>query len=101
MESRLPEFLKPYFWDVKFEGLEVDRSAEFIINRLLDKGGWQAAKWVEITYPKELVQKVLRTNRDFSLRNATFWGLIYGVPEPQIKCLSEPYRTMRKTLWPY
>lgn len=77
------------------------RNAEFIVNRLLDKGNWRVAKWVEATYPAELVRRVLEVNRDFSLRSASFWSLIYDVPPSQIKCLREPYRSLRKTLWPY
>ena len=101
MVTKLPEFLKPYFWDVDFSRLDSAKNSEYIINRLLDKGNLKAAKWVEATYPIELVRKVLTTQKDFSLRNASFWGLIFGVPQSQLKCFYEPYRTMRKTLWPY
>ena len=33
METRLPEFLKQYFWDVKFEELNGEKDAEFRVNR--------------------------------------------------------------------
>jgi len=101
VETKLPGFLKPYFWDVRFEDLNVETKAKYVIGRILEKGNIKAAKWVERTYPKELIQDVLRSNRNFSLRNASFWGLIYEVPIPQLKCFYEPYRTLRKTLWPY
>lgn len=101
METKLPEFLKKYFWDVRFEELDGMKDADFIIYRLLGRGNLEAAKWVEATYPAELVGKVLRTQRDFSLRDASFWGLIYNIPVSQIRCFNEPYRSLRKTLWPY
>ena len=101
MKTRLPEFLRPCFWDVNFSNLTVEGNSEYIINRLLDKGNLEAVLWVRQAYPAELVRKVLTTYRDFSLKSASFWGLIYDVPKSEIKCFQEPYHTMRKMLWPY
>ena len=99
--SQLPEFLKGYFWDTKFEDLDAEEDKDFIVNRLLDKGNLSATKWVCMHYSPELIRKVLKTRRDFSLKNASFWSLLYQVPLSEVKCFQEPYRTMRKTLWPY
>lgn len=99
--SALPDFLKPYFWDVDFSSLDTYKNSVYIINRLLDKGGLRAAKWIEKTFSPELIKQTLCTRRDFSLRNASFWSTIYNIPLNQIKCFQEPYRTMRRTLWPY
>lgn len=101
MKKKLPEFLKPYFWDVDFEKLSVSGKPEFIVNRLLNQGNLDAALWVRGNYPDELVKKVLKTQRDFSLKRASFWGMMYGVPKSEIKCFQEPYYTIRRTLWPY
>lgn len=99
--SNLPQFLKPYFWDVNFEKLDPEAKAEYIVNRLLDKGDWRAARWATDNFPAGLIRRVLRTRKDFSLKNASFWSLIYQVPLSEVKCFQEPYRTLRKTLWPY
>lgn len=99
--SQLPKFLKGYFWDTKFEELDTDKHAQLIVNRLLDKGNLRATKWATENYSSTLIKKVLRTRRDFSLKNASFWSLLYQVPLSEVKCFQEPYRTMRKTLWPY
>lgn len=99
--SKLPEFLKPYFWDVTFAELDSQKNEDFIVHRLLDKGNLQATKWVTKNYPPDSIRTVLKTWRDFSLKNASFWSLLYQVPLSEVKCFQEPYRTMRKKLWPY
>ena len=101
MTNKLPEFLKPYFWDVDFEKLNIERSAEFITHRLLNKGNLEAVLWVQDTYPMDLIKKVLKNNQDFSFKTASFWGLIYGIPLSELKCFQTPYHQIREALWPY
>jgi hypothetical protein len=101
VDHRLPAFLKPYFWDVDFEKISADSSAEFIINRLLNYAGLAEAIWVKENYPEEVIKKVLKTKPDFSLKNASFWGMVYGISRQDLKCFQAPYYHMRKELWPY
>ena len=99
--SKLPDFLRPYFWDVDFEAVDPALKSEFVVQRLLDKGNLKAVKWATDNFSSELIRRVLRTRPDFSLKNASFWSLLYQVPLAEVKCFQEPYRTTRKTLWPY
>lgn len=99
--KRIPKRLWRYFWDVDVKKLDPREKPYFVISRLLNKGNIEAARWVQRHYVKEQVQETLQNYRDFSLRSGSFWGLIYKVPLSKIKCFQEPYRTSRKTLWPY
>lgn len=101
MINKLPEEFRQYFWDVKFEEVDPVKKAHFVIQRLLSKGDKFATKWVKKNYSLEQIQVVLKTNRDFSPKYGEFWGMIFGVPNSEIKCLQEPYRTQRMQLWPY
>ena len=98
---KLPKSLHQYFWDVDVKKLDPNNKPYFIISRLLDKGNIEAARWVKNNYGDQMIGKTLRNYKDFSLQSASFWALIYKVPKEEIKCFQEPYRTTRKTLWPY
>jgi hypothetical protein len=98
---KIPKSLHQYFWDVDVKKLNPDKKPYFVISRLLNKGNVEAACWVDGHYNRKLIKDTLQNYRDFSLRSGSFWGLIYKVPLSKIKCFQEPYRTSRKTLWPY
>lgn len=36
-KREIPEFLRPYLWDIDFESLEIEKNAIFIIKRVLDR----------------------------------------------------------------
>jgi len=52
--------LRPYFWDVKFEELEVERNSFLIIKRVLDRGNLHDIRWLVKTYGKDEIKKVER-----------------------------------------
>ena len=99
--QKLPRRLYRFFWDVDAQKLNPSKYPKFVINRLLDKGDIEAARWVNNNFSEDQVTQTLESMRGFSLKSASFWGLIYNVPLSRIKCFQEPYRTVRKTLWPY
>ena len=98
---KLPKSLHRYFWDVDVKKLDARNKPYFIISRLLDKGNFESARWIRANYNNQLIRETLQKYRDFSLRSASFWGLIFKVPREEIKCFQEPYLTVRKSHWPY
>lgn len=99
--NKLPEELKPLFWDTNFETLNPHKKSHYIINRIFDKGNIDAIRWVRKTYPENTIKFSLMKLRDFSLKSATFWATIYDIPFNQMTCLQEPYLTTRQQLWPH
>lgn len=98
---KIPKSLSQYFWDVDIDKLDPQKKPYFIISRLLDRGNLEAVRWVRSHYPSKIIKETLQKYRDFSLKSASFWSLVYQVPQGKVKCLKEPYRSMRKKLWPY
>ncbi len=103
--AKLPACLPPsfykFFWDVDAQKVNPGKNPYYVINRLLDKGDLEAARWVVRSFPKEIIIETLKTMRDFSPWNGTFWARMYDLRREEVKCLQEPYLTMRKQLWPY
>ena len=99
--KKLPVFLKQYFWDVDFEKVNPEKSAQYIIFRLLNKGNDKAIRWLFKTYPKDLIKEVVRERRGFSAKTANFWADLLDIDKRKVVCLQKPYLKMRQELWPY
>ncbi|MCJ7531582.1 MAG: hypothetical protein MUO64_11205, partial [Anaerolineales bacterium] len=48
--------------------IDPSKNPTYVINRLLDKGDLEAARWVLRHFSRELIAETLRTKRDFA-----FW----------------------------
>lgn len=90
-QEKLPKFLREYFWDVKFEDMSVDKSAAFVIKRVLDRGTTSHVNWVLDTYGTDAIKEVLLTTRDLSRPTGNFWADILGLDKKKLPCLQKPY----------
>ena len=91
MNGKLPESLRPYFWDVKFEQLSVEDSPLFILKRVLDRGDTEAHRWALSLYTYEDIVGLITTTRDVSKKTANFWAEMLDVDKTQVPCLQKPY----------
>lgn len=99
--SKIPKTLYRFFWDVDPARVNPARRPYYVINRLLDKGDLAAARWVRRHMPEKLIIETLKTVRDFSPRTIYFWSNYYNISKEEIKCMQEPYLSMRRMHWAY
>lgn len=97
----LPQFIKPYFWDVDFAKLDYKKYSRFVLGRILEYGGKRAISWMQRNFTKGDIPGVLSRLRAVSPKSANFWALIYGIDRKKILCLQKHYLQMRKRHWPY
>ena len=90
-KAQLPEFLRPYFWDVVFEKLEVKKSSFLIIKRVLDRGNLSDIRWLVKTYGEDEIKKVVMGTRDLARPTGNFWADILEIDKMQVPCLQKPY----------
>ncbi len=90
-QTQLPEFLRSYFWDVKFDLLDFKKSKNFILKRVLDRGNTEALIWVRQNYTNREIEKLVLTTRDISPKTANFWALFLGIDKKKVVCLQKPY----------
>lgn len=104
-ESSIPTTLHPslyrYFWDVQAEKVNPSTHPQYVINRLLDKGNLDAARWVLKSFPKETIRETFRKRRDFSPWNGRFWAHYLELSEKEVACLNPSYLSRRRQHWPY
>lgn len=89
-KTPVPEFLKPYFWDVRFEDLDFEKFRTFVLKRVLDRGSTQAIRWIRQNYTDQEIEKLLLTSRDISPKTANFWALLLGVDRKKVHALKNP-----------
>jgi len=78
-KTRLPEHLKPFFWDVSLDEVSITRSPHFVISRLMEHGDESALRFLMATFSRDDLIEVLRTSRSVSMRSRKFWALLLGI----------------------
>ena len=90
-KTKLPEFLRSYFWDVAFEELDIKTHSILIIKRVLDRGNLRDIRWLIKTYEKDVIKKAVMSTRDLARPTGNFWADIFDLPKNQVACLQKPY----------
>lgn len=101
LPTKIPPSLYQFFWDVNPAKVNPSEKPYYVINRLLDKGNVEAARWVLANFPKETIRETFRKLRDFSPWNGRFWARYCHIPEEEVLCLHPSYLTMRRMHWPF
>jgi hypothetical protein len=83
----LPDFLQPFFWDVDFQSLRWEQQRDFIAQRILQAGSWQAVCWLrERMGDAELRAWLLRHHgARLEPRRWSFWQVILELPPRTVR----------------
>lgn len=90
VRSRLPDFLKPYFWETDLARIGARRYESYIIERVIEYGDDRAIRWLRQNYTPTQIARVVRTSRVISPNTANLWALTLEIPRGKIKCFSRP-----------
>jgi hypothetical protein len=95
--DRIPEGLWPYFQEYKPASLNLDKDANLIIQRTLEFGDWDEARWLFKTYGRTRIRAFLSIYGERMLSAVTFnyWRKLLGVNEWR----SFPFPTLKGELW--
>lgn len=93
----LPDFLRPYFWEVDFSRLRLPRRSTYIIERVLEYGDDQAIYWLLSTFSAETIAQVVRRSRVLSPNTGNLWAIMLEIPKEQVQCLNTPSLPMPGT----
>ena len=98
-ELTIPDFLRPYFWDIDVASFDPDAYPEYTIQRLLERGGDQAIEWLQQQFSRERIAGVLRTSATMNATAARRWAAVYGIPTEEVAALS-PDNWRKKSTFP-
>ena len=97
----IPANIKPYFWEINTDKLDIKKHPEYIIARILEYGGPDAVSWMMHTYDRSQIKETLKKNREISRKSAEFWRIFYGLRKDEIACLKKSYPKKQNEPWPY
>jgi hypothetical protein len=95
-----PDTLSWLFWDVDVERLDVERHADYILGRVLERGRLSDVHWALEAYGSERILQFLReaANPELSARTIAFWRAFFR--EDQAWRTPPAWRTSNSAPWP-
>ncbi len=70
------ETFKALFWDADLSKLDIETHQQYIIERVLEYGDNDAARWIFERYRLKVILDVLNSSRALSPKSANFWNLV-------------------------
>jgi len=79
--TRIPESLFGLFWELEPETIHIVRHGDFVMGRIMERGNWEAMRWLLKTYSKKQLASFLkkRGRRILPPRELNYWSLITGI----------------------
>jgi len=96
-ETPLPPFLHALFWEFNVKGIDIAQHADTIMGRIMERGNWQAMRWLRDVYHTDQIISYLgrRGKKVLPPREVNYWAFVSGVPEDmRIAWVSEARRRL-------
>jgi hypothetical protein len=98
-EKKKPIFEKRIFWDVDFEKLDYDSKANFVIERVFERGDVEDIRQCRRYYGDEKISKSLLNAKYLPLETIYFASAIIDKPPIEFRCYI--LRQLNPELFPY
>lgn len=99
MEKPKPIFEKRIFWDVNFEQIDYDAKANFVIERVFERGDVEDIRQCRRYYGDEKVTETLLKAKYLPLHTTYFVSAIFNIPIENFRCYK--LRQLNPELFPY
>jgi hypothetical protein len=81
--AEFPESVRMLFWDVDPDGVRLDEHSDYVLERVMSRGRWDAMCWLRRTYDMAVVADFLeRKGKLLAPRERAYWSLIASVDVP-------------------
>ena len=94
-----PIFAKRIFWDVNFEQIDYDAKANFVIERVFERGDVEDIRQCRRYYGDEKVTEALLKTKFLPLHTIYFASAIIDKPIDEFRCYT--LRQLNPGLFPY
>ena len=83
MSTELPVEVALLFWDTDPAGVDLARHRDYVMERVMSRGGWVAMRWLRLAYPEEALADFLRRKgHRLAPRERAYWALIADIDVP-------------------
>lgn len=98
-KKQKPIFNKRIFWDVDYEKLDYDLRANFVIERVFERGDVDDIRQCRRYYGDEKVEEALLTAKYLPLHTIHFASAVIDKPIQEFRCYT--LRQLNPGLFPY
>ncbi len=79
-----PDTMHWLFWDIDLKELDVERHADYVLSRVLDRGRIDDVSWALRTYGEARIHAFLRErpHAELSPRTLAFWRAFFREEQP-------------------
>lgn len=75
----MPHDVRMLFWDVDPPSIDLARHRDYVLERVMTRGGWEAMRWLRRNYTDgELREFLERCGSRLRPRDLAYWGLVSG-----------------------
>ena len=75
----VPADVRRLFWDVDPDTVDLERHRDYVIERVMLRGGWEPMRWLRATYSCDLLRDFLeRKGTRIPPRERAYWSLVSG-----------------------
>ena len=90
---------KAYFWDVDFSQLDLEKSGQLIIERVMLYGNLNEIGLLKEYYGTQKIETTLCSLNSIDPKNLNFFSLIFDIPKSQFKCYTR--KQLIRQPWSY
>lgn len=72
-QKGVPQKYSWLFWDVDPSGINLKANARYVIERVLETGGFEEFLWIQMVYPTRLIVETCEASRKISHKSKNFW----------------------------
>jgi hypothetical protein len=76
----VPVFVTRLFWDVEPADIDLEAHADYVLERVMSRGGWEAMRWLRRRYTAGVLADFLSRRGDrLTPRDLAYWSLVCGL----------------------
>lgn len=80
----VPASVRRLFWDVDPDAVDLDRHRDYVLERVMARGTWDAMRWLRATYDtREIADFLGRKGGRLTPRDRAYWSLVTRAALPQ------------------
>ena len=80
MAAALPADVARLFWDTEPEQVDLGAHRDYVMERVMSRGGWAAMRWLRDMYSsEEMADFLVRKGHRLAPRELAYWSLIAGI----------------------
>lgn len=89
--STFPAYIQSLLWDVNIATINLDTHKHYIIERVLEYGGFDALHWIEQSFKKDDIIQTLKTSKRLSAKTGNFFAHYYNLDRNSLVCIQKPF----------